>query len=927
MDKNKKLFIKNEDMINGILYHNLISNEYVKFFALLLKVKYSNESFCVMGDTILAKLIKLFAPNIICLTQIQLSKKWIEKINCIITLNNNDYQFVCENSSLKNKQVFNFSVLFEEKLGKRISHIDMINFEPNSLIEIERIFYILLDVYLNNKKIALYGAGTIAKVIHLLFSDKIVFFADINYKNINQINQNIPIINPEKIKKYSFDTMIISPLGREKRIMKYLDLQKISKEKMNVLVDNISEEEVLNIVKVFTQLLQLVQDDELYYLSKKDYENIENLGEYSFGISQKPEISIVIPVYNQFEFTYMTLKSIYDNIEKNLNVEIILVNDCSTDNRVKYIDKYFKNISILNNEKNLGFLRSCNYAVSKANGKYIVLLNNDVLVQKNWLDSLYQTITTDKSIGLVGSKFLFLDGSVQEAGGIVFSDGTATHYGRGGAFWNSFDTSYTKEVDYVSAASIMISKKLWEDVGGFDELYAPAYCEDVDLAFKVRKFGYKVVLQPQSTLIHFEGMSHGNNIEKGLKKYQLVNQKKFFNKWKDILLTQSSSKESNFFLSRDRSMKKEHIVIFDNLIPTFDQDAGSRNIWQYMNILKRLNYHISFVPYNFNSNKKYINKIQKSGIEVLYPDSTVTTIENWHQCIFKWLENNGQYLDYCFILRPHVAEVFFPICKEKTAAKIIFHVVDIHHLRMQREEGKDFSKEIIAMKELEFCLLKSFDYITVVSQFEKEYINNNIIKSNIQVLPIFLYSSEFPLSRNAYEERKDIMFIGGFNHNPNLDGILWFVKKIFPDILKEQPSINFYIVGSNPSPEILSLSSKNITVLGYVSDEDLTKIYNKVLVCVAPLRYGAGVKGKVIESIANGVPIVTTDIGAEGIIDIDCNPEILSIASESSFAKEVSKLLKSKKLWDKMRQKQIEYSKIYLDEKYAEKSLKRLFSK
>ncbi len=212
------------------------------------------------------------------------------------------------------------------------------------------------------------------------------------------------------------------------------------------------------------------------------YEPIE------FKVVNKSKVTIIIPVHNKFDYTYKCLKSIYlhTNLEE---IEIIIADDSSTDETIN-IHKYVKNVKIVRNEKPLGFLKNCNNASKYAKGKYILFLNNDTQVQPGWLDYLIETIESDDKIGLVGPKFVYPDGRLQEAGGIIWKDGTGWNYGR-------FDDpekpeyNYLKEVDYISGACILIRKDLWEEIGGFDERFTPAYFEDTDLAFEVRRKGIK----------------------------------------------------------------------------------------------------------------------------------------------------------------------------------------------------------------------------------------------------------------------------------------------------------------------------------------------------------------------------------------------------------------------------------------------------
>ena len=223
-------------------------------------------------------------------------------------------------------------------------------------------------------------------------------------------------------------------------------------------------------------------------------------GKLHFDYVEHPTVSIVIPVYNQIHYTYACLLSILENT-KDVTYEIIIADDVSTD-ATKELSLYAENLVICRNKTNQGFLRNCNQAAKAARGKYVMFLNNDTQVTPGWLSSLVNLIESDPTIGMVGSKLVYPDGRLQEAGGIIWSDGSGWNYGRLDDPEKP-EYNYVKDVDYISGAAILLSTDLWKQIGGFDELFAPAYCEDSDLAFEVRKAGYRVVYQPLSKVIHF----------------------------------------------------------------------------------------------------------------------------------------------------------------------------------------------------------------------------------------------------------------------------------------------------------------------------------------------------------------------------------------------------------------------------------------
>ena len=245
---------------------------------------------------------------------------------------------------------------------------------------------------------------------------------------------------------------------------------------------------------------------------------------------EKLEKAIVktVNAYNKFELTYHCIASILLAYNE-ASYEVILADDCSTDITCE-AETIIENLVISRNSENLRFLRSCNRATEIAKGDYIIFLNNDTEVSSFWIDELVEKHKSDGQVGLTGSKLLNLDGSMQEAGGIVWGNGQPWNVGRDANPLQP-EFNYAREVDYVSGAAMCIPKTIWEEVGRFSEELAPCYYEDTDLAFKVRDTGYKTVYVPTSEVVHFEGQSHGRDVTKGLKRYQVVNEKTFRNKW------------------------------------------------------------------------------------------------------------------------------------------------------------------------------------------------------------------------------------------------------------------------------------------------------------------------------------------------------------------------------------------------------------
>ena len=356
-----------------------------------------------------------------------------------------------------------------------------------------------------------------------------------------------------------------------------------------------------------------------------------------------PLVSVVIPVYNQFEYTYWCVRSIVETT-KGMDYEIIIADDCSTDT-TKDIEKYLPGVRVIRNEHNLRFTLNCNTAVRYARGKYVALLNNDTIVREGWMSTLVDVLEKDPKAGLVGSKMTYPDGVLQEAGCVVWRDGSAWNIGKG-LNPNLPQFNYVKEVDYVSGASFMFPKAVWDELMGFDERYAPSYCEDSDLAFQMRYNGYKVMYQPASCVVHFEGMSNGKALGSSLKSYQLVNTRKFYEKWRDVLMDHSPI-GADLFVARDRSSKKRCVVYVDEHITDSNGDEFDRFATEEMISCARNGDSVKLIAddYFLDENKAMV--FQKEGIEVLYGGEARRDQK-------KWAHDYKKFVDVVIVCRPYL---------------------------------------------------------------------------------------------------------------------------------------------------------------------------------------------------------------------------------------------------------------------------------
>lgn len=604
-----------------------------------------------------------------------------------------------------------------------------------------------------------------------------------------------------------------------------------------------------------------------------------------------PLVSIIIPIYNHFLETYNCVRSIVEN-SGEVHYEIILIDDHSSDD-IALLSNALSGVKIIRNSKNCGYLKSCNIAAKEAKGVYLHFLNNDTLVHPEWLNSLLRVFEKSGEIGIVGSKLVYPSGKLQEAGGIIWNDATGWNYGKHDDSEKS-EYNYLKEVDYVSGASLMIKKRVWAQLEGFDEQFAPAYYEDTDLAYRVREVGLKVYYQPKSVITHFEGLSNGKEGDTGpIKKFQYVNRHKFLKKWHRILQSEDSLNGENVFHQRDRSTNKKQILVIDHQVPRFDQDAGSRSTFSYLKLFVNLGYSVTFFGQDLYRSQPYTGVLQELGIEVLYGDY-------YHRNIRHWLKENGKYFDFVVLHRFQVAQKYIKIIKKHSSAKIAYVGHDLQFLsslkKLEFSNDRKYQQESKKFKKIETKIFNAVDMILPFSTYEAPFISEIVPDKIVRTLPVFFYDT-IPQIDLDFNNRHDILFVAFFGHPPNVDAALWFCNEVFPKIRKQIPNIRLNIVGSNPSDEIKSLASNDIKVTGYVSDEKLEEYYMQSKIAISPLRFGAGVKGKLLESLYYQIPTVITSIAAEGVPEIT---KFAMIADDvESFANKIYELYTDKSIWEK----------------------------
>lgn len=600
-----------------------------------------------------------------------------------------------------------------------------------------------------------------------------------------------------------------------------------------------------------------------------------------------PQVSIVVPVHNHWDYTDRCLRSL-EAVRGDITYEVVVVDDASSDETAARLTQE-PDLVVVTLADNLGFIGACNAGIAACRGEYVVLLNNDTEVRPGWLEAFVETMA-DPTVGLVGAQLVYPDGRLQEAGGILFSDGTGWNYGRLG---DPQDPSFTypRDVDYCSGAAIMLRRDFLMGLGGLDERYAPAYYDDADLAFAVRAAGLRVCYEPRAVVVHHEGVSHGTDLRSGVKSRQAVNREVFARRWAVELAEQHAPTDPGAVeRSARRRQGRDLVVVFDHTVPTPDRDAGSVRALAMLTALREAGHGVLLVPMSPVRAEPYTSAVQALGVEVRYGGRDLVGL----------LRDIAPDVVAAVLCRIGVAVERERLCREALpGVPVVFDTVDLNFLRVEREAqvvgtvtgGADPAK----LREIELGMVQAADATLVVSSAEQALLAELVPDAPVHVLPT-VHAPVGELGAPC-AARSGLLFVGNFRHAPNADGVRWFIEEVLPRVLAVRPDVRLDVVGSHAPADLIADAPTQVRLHGWVPD--LAELYGSARLSVSPLRFGAGVKGKVGEALAHGLPVVTTSVGAEGMALVDGRTALVADDADA-FAAAVLRGLADDELWQRL---------------------------
>lgn len=628
----------------------------------------------------------------------------------------------------------------------------------------------------------------------------------------------------------------------------------------------------------------------------------ESLPAYAMPVlirsSLAPLVSIIIPAYGQAAATLACLRSLAEH-PPCCPFEVIVVDDAyPTPDEVRPLADVV-GIRLVRNDVNLGFLLSCNAASVLAKGLFLHFLNSNTEITDGAVDVLAQTLRDRPDVGMAGSKLLNSNGTLQEAGGIIWIDGLGWSYGCGEDPGRP-EFNYLREADFCSGASLMIHKSLFMELQGFDPVYAPAYYADVDMAFRVRARGLKVMYEPHSQVMHHKALPHGADSVSVINARQFANQQRLVQRWGKTLSRENYRSGGNDLRPRDRARAKRVILVIDHYVPEPDRDAGSRSILGIMDCLMDCGWVVKFWPHNRAYSLRYTPELERRGIEVLD--------HRWPGSLEAWMGHYGAELDQVLAVRPNVALDVLPVLLRDTSASLSFYGVDLHHARIRRQAvlagNADLARDADLMERLERRLWRNFG--TVLYPSEKEAAEVRVLSPSTPSRAITPFCMDVAAPHVAPTGDRNVLFVAGFGHPPNVDAAVWLVREVMPLLRAAIGPVRLVLAGSNPTEGVYALAGDDVDVTGWVSEAQLQALYRTHRAAAVPLRFGAGVKGKVVEALSQGLPLVTTPTGAQGIAGLD--GVVLVRDGTEAFAEALGLLLTDDAVWLRQSLSQIRFA-------------------
>jgi GT2 family glycosyltransferase len=605
-----------------------------------------------------------------------------------------------------------------------------------------------------------------------------------------------------------------------------------------------------------------------------------------------PRVTVIVVLWNQAALTLACLRSLAEEV--SVPTEVVIVDNASSDRTAELLEQV-RNARILRMDENIGFLRGVNAALNEVRSGHVLLLNNDATLRRGTLAAAVEAMESATDIGAVGGPIILPNGALQEAGSIIWRDGSTQGYGRDDEPGRG-SYMFRREVDYCSGAFLLIREGLFQQLGGFDEAYVPAYYEETDLCMRIRANGYRVIYEPRAVIDHFE-FGSSSKVSTALD-LQTHNRKTFCEKHDRVLAKgHLPASEANVLTARMRD-DRPRILYIEDRVPLPNVGSGLPRANEILRLMVDAGFFVTFLPSTHPTD-------DWSETWAAVPADVEVVMNVGLTGLEEFLTKREGYYEQIFISRPHNMAKLVEITKRRPQLiKDVRLIYDAEAIFASRDLCKAellgdvaLRKRALREEREELALAATAQHVTAVNAAEAERFQS-INGPTVSVLGHALPVVPTPAS---FEHRSHVLFLGNLAHedSPNVDSYTWFVDDIMPhlDTLFEGPA-RFLVAGRNDAASVRARHSEQINLLGPV--EDLSALFNKCRVFIAPTRYAAGIPHKVHQAASLGVPVVATSLLANQLGWED-GRHLLVADTAADFAAAVSRLFHDAALWESIR--------------------------
>ncbi len=609
----------------------------------------------------------------------------------------------------------------------------------------------------------------------------------------------------------------------------------------------------------------------------------------SFPAIGDPVLSVLLVFYNQAHLSLLCLRTLLNNAD--VPFELIVVDNASGDRTGDLLER-LENARVIRNPENSGFVKAVNQGAELATGEFLLLLNNDAFIEPGALGAAVDVLREDASAGAVGGRIEALDGRLQEAGNIVWRDGSCAGYGRGE---NPEDAAFRfrRQVDYCSGAFLTFRTAQFRELGGFDEAFAPAYYEESDFCLRLRREGLRTIYEPRIKVRHYEFASTG-----GLQAAVALQEKNralFREKHAEFLKGQADADPARTLRART-SNGHPNLLLIDDAVPHASLGGGYPRCRHIVSLLSQMPLNVTFFPMHFpNDNWDEVYRTLPENVEVL--------LNRGRSGLAQLLAERADFYNYVMVSRPTNMAFFNQVLQSLPRearqfdivydAEAVFAGRELLWRELQGESiGEDEKKRVIS-EELELAAEASA--VLTVSGAEA-----GLFRERGHDRVLVLGHGLEPVAEPApFDARKGLLFVGALKdeHSPNVDSLLWFVCNVLPLIEREIPGIDLAVAGHTAAPSLFSIERPNIHMKGRL--ETLDSLYRDSRVFIAPTRFAAGIPHKVHEAAAHGIPAVVTPLLARQL-GWRHEREVLVGENPESFAEQCLRLYRDAELWERI---------------------------